>query len=111
MQAVLDGATLDTSQRAEGEDPAVIKGDQEKEKEVQVTAGQVLVEMHVTDWAAAQKEDPELDAVLLWLGSMLQVRRARWFGEIVKLSLPSKAPFICAPCQKGRMRICYSLWC
>ena len=23
--------------------------------------------MHVTDWAAAQKEDPELDAVLSWL--------------------------------------------
>ena len=34
MQAVLDGATLGASQRAEGEDPAVIKGDQEKEKEV-----------------------------------------------------------------------------
>ena len=25
--------------------------------------------MHVTDWAAAQKEDPKLDAVLQWLGS------------------------------------------
>ena len=23
--------------------------------------------MHVTDWAAAQREDPELDAVLHWL--------------------------------------------
>ena len=39
------------------------------EKEVQVAAGQVLVEMHVTDWAAAQKEDPKLDAVLQWLES------------------------------------------
>ena len=27
------------------------------------------MEMHVTDWAKAQKEDPELDAVLQWLGS------------------------------------------
>ena len=34
MQAVLDGATIGASQRAEGEDPAVIKGDQQKEKEV-----------------------------------------------------------------------------
>ena len=34
MQAVLDGATLGASQRVEGEDPAVIEGDQEKEKEV-----------------------------------------------------------------------------
>ena len=25
--------------------------------------------MHVTNWAAAQKEDPKLDAVLQWLGS------------------------------------------
>ena len=34
-----------------------------------VTAGQVLVEMHVTNWAVAQKEDPELDEVLQWLES------------------------------------------
>ena len=34
MQAILYGATLGASQRAEGEDPAVIEGDQEKEKEV-----------------------------------------------------------------------------
>ena len=34
MQAILDGATIGVSQRAEGEDPAVIKGDQQKEKEV-----------------------------------------------------------------------------
>ena len=45
--------------------------------------------MHVTDWAAAQKQDPTLDAVLHWLeakkktdlrtpsGSMLLVRRAK----------------------------------
>ena len=39
VQAVLDGANLGASQRAEGEDPAVIKGDQEKEKEVGVAAG------------------------------------------------------------------------
>ena len=33
MQAILDGATIGASQRVEGEDPAVIKGDQQKEKE------------------------------------------------------------------------------
>ena len=36
VQAVLDGAAIGAPQRAEGEDPAVIKGDQQKEKEVQV---------------------------------------------------------------------------
>ena len=45
MQAILDGATIGASQRAEGEDPSVIKGDQQREKEVWVAAGQVLVEM------------------------------------------------------------------
>ena len=34
IRATLDGATIGASQRAEGEDPAVIKGDQQKEKEV-----------------------------------------------------------------------------
>ena len=64
VQAILDGAIMGTSQRAERENPAIIKGDQQLEQEVWVTTGQVLVEMHVTDWAVAQKEDPELNAVL-----------------------------------------------
>ena len=53
----------------EGENPTIIKSDLQLEKEVRVTTGQVLLEMYVTDWAAAQKEDPELDAVLQWLES------------------------------------------
>ena len=69
VQAVLDGATVGASQRAEGENPAIIKNDHQLEMEVWVPAGQVLVEMHVTDWAVAQKEDPKLDAVLQWLES------------------------------------------
>ena len=123
VQAILDGATIGTSQRVD-EDPAVIEGDQQGEKEVWVTAGQALVEMHVTDWAAGQKEDPKLDAVLHWMESKkktnlrtllrehaLSEEMARWYGEIIKISLPSNAPFTCAPPQKVRMKICYSLWC
>ena len=34
MQSILDGVTLGATQRAEGEDPAMVEGDQEKEKEV-----------------------------------------------------------------------------
>ena len=45
----------------------MVEGDHNIEKEVHVTAGQVLVEMHVTNWATAQRGDPELDAVLCWL--------------------------------------------
>ena len=36
MQSILDGASLGATQRAEGEDPAVVEGDQEKEKEVKL---------------------------------------------------------------------------
>ena len=39
VQAVLDGATMGTSQRVEREDPAIIKGYHQLEKEVQVTPG------------------------------------------------------------------------
>ena len=69
VQAILDGATVGTSWRAERENPAITEGDQQLEKEVWVATGQILVEMHLTNWAVAQKEDPELNAVLQWLGS------------------------------------------
>ena len=39
MQCILDGATLGTAQRAEGDDPVVVEGEQETEKEVCVTTG------------------------------------------------------------------------
>ena len=39
VQTVLDGVTVGTSQRAERENPAIIEGDQQLEKEVQVAAG------------------------------------------------------------------------
>ena len=37
----------------------MVEGDHNIEKEVHVATAQVLVEMHVTDWDAAQREDPE----------------------------------------------------
>ena len=83
LQAILDGATMGTSQRAERENPAIIEGDQQLEQEVWVAAGQVLVEMHVTNWAAAQKEDPELDAVLQWLGSRKKADLRTLLGECI----------------------------
>ena len=66
MQSVLDGVTLGATHRAKIYDPAVVEGDHNIEKEVCVTAGQVLVEMHMTDWAKAQREDTVLNAVLNW---------------------------------------------
>ena len=48
-------------------DSAVVEGDHCLEQEVRVIAGQALVQMHVTDWAEAQKEDPMLHIILDWL--------------------------------------------
>ena len=39
--------------------------------------------MHVTNWAAAQKEDPELDAVLQWLESKKKTDLRTLLGECV----------------------------
>ena len=37
--------------------------------------------MHVTDWATAQKEDPELDAVLQWMESKKKTDLRTLLGE------------------------------
>ena len=42
-----------------------------------------MVEMHVTKWATAQKEDPELDAVLQWLESKKKTDLRTLLGEHV----------------------------
>ena len=55
--------------RAEGHDPSVVEGDHNIEKKVYVNAGQVQVKMHMTNWAAAQKENLVLNAILNWLGT------------------------------------------
>ena len=73
--------TLGTVHRAEGHDPTVIEGDHNIEREEHVTTGWVLVEMHVTNWAAAQREDPVLNALLKWLGSQKKTNLRTLLGE------------------------------
>ena len=52
---------------AEVHNPAVVEGDCHLEQEVHAAAGCALVQMHVTDWAEAQRENPMLSTVLNWL--------------------------------------------
>ena len=96
VQAILDGVAMGASQRAERENPIVIKNDQQLEQEVQVTAGQVLVEMPVTNWAAAQKEDPELNAVLQWLESRKKADLRTFLGECI---MSDKGQMVWRNCQ------------
>ena len=81
MQSVLDGVTLGMAHRAEGHKPSMVEGDHNVEKGVHVTEGQVQVEMHITDWAAAQKEDLVLNATLNWLGSQKKTDLRTLLGE------------------------------
>ena len=81
IQSILDGVALGAAHRAEGYDPAVVEGDHGVEKEVCVATGQVLVEMHMTDWAKTQREDPELNAVLDWLEAQKKTDLKTLLGE------------------------------
>ena len=67
VRSVLNGVTLGMVHWAKVHDPAVVEGDHCLEQEIHVTAGHTLVQMHVTDWAEAQKKDPLLNTVLDWL--------------------------------------------
>ena len=67
VRLILNGVTLRAAHWPEVHNPAIIEGDHGLEQEVCVTAGCALVQMHVTDWAKAQREDPVLSAVLDWL--------------------------------------------
>ena len=86
VQSVLEGVTMGMVHRAEGHSPSVVEGDHNIEKEVHVTAEQVQVEMHMTDWAAAQKEDLVLNAMLNWLGTQ---KKTIW-GHCWESTCPAK---------------------
>ena len=79
--SILDGVALGATHRAEGYDPELVEGDQGVEKEVCVAAGQVLVEMHVIDWAKIQREDPVLNAMLNWLEAQKKTDLKTLLGE------------------------------
>ena len=68
MRSVLDGVALGRVNWVKIHNPTIVKGGHHLEQEVHVTAGHAVVQMHVTDWAEAQREDPALSAVLDWLG-------------------------------------------
>ena len=59
---------------AEVYDPTIVEGDHHLEQEVCIAAGHVLVEMYVTDWTEAQREDPMLSTVLDWLKAQMKIR-------------------------------------
>ena len=62
VRSILDGVAIGAVHQAEVHNPTIVKGDLSLEKEVHVTTGCTLVQMHGMDWAEAQREDPMLSA-------------------------------------------------
>ena len=92
VKSTLKGVTLGMAHQAEVNDPAMVEGDQHLEQEVYVATGCPLVEMYVTNWAEAQKEDLMLSTVLDWLKAWKQTDlkiplAEHAFGEAGKLIL------------------------
>ena len=83
VRSVLDGIALEAANRVESHDPAVVEGDYGMEKEVHVTVGWVLVQMHVTDWEEAQRKDSVLNIVLDWLETQKKNDLKTLLGEQV----------------------------
>ena len=81
VKSIFNGITLGAAHRAEVHDPAVVEGDHDLEQEVCVAAGCISIQMHVTDWAEALREDPILSTVLDWLEAQKKPDLKRLLGE------------------------------
>ena len=74
VKSILDGVTIGTAGRANAHDLMVAEANerihkQVEESVVQAWATHMHVNLHVTDWAAAQQEDPILKIVMEWISS------------------------------------------
>ena len=58
VKSILDGVALGSVHWAKVHDSTTVEGDHHLELEGHVTAGNVLVQMHVTDWVAAPERGP-----------------------------------------------------
>ena len=72
VKLILNGVSMGVAQQAGTHDPLVIKAGDEINKQTQERAVQALatwprVELHVMDWATAQREDPVLQITLDWI--------------------------------------------
>ena len=68
VRSILNRVALGAVDWVEVHDPTMVESDHHLEQEVCVVTGHAQVQMHVIDWAKAQREDPALSAVLDWLG-------------------------------------------
>ena len=81
VRSILNGITLGAAHRAGIYDHTVVEDDHDLEQEVRVPTGCVMVQMHMTDWAEAQREDPVLSTALDWLEAQKKTDLKALLGE------------------------------
>ena len=74
VKSILNGITIGTVGRADAHGLAVVEADkrihkQGEETAVQAQATHMCVNLHITDWVAAQQEDPILKIVMEWISA------------------------------------------
>ena len=85
MKVVFDNLTSGTGRRAELEYSADSAAHRKADSiKVSVKFTRLSMQMHVTDWAEAQSEDPEIEAAIDWC--CLDKRKSRpWTEQLAKL--------------------------
>ena len=58
---------------------------------VNVRSARVSTQMHVTDWAEAQQEDPEIEAAMDWC-RLDKKKSEPWIGQLTKLEVQTQIP-------------------
>ena len=87
MKAVFDHLTSGAGRRAEQEhdtgSPAHLEVDAIK---VNMRSARVSTQIHVTDWAEAQQEDPEIEAAMDWC-CLDKQKSEPWIRQLTKSRL------------------------
>ena len=121
VRSILDGVAIGVAYQAEVHHSTIVQGDLSLEKEVHVTVGHAFVQMHVMDWAEAQREDQTLSAVLDWLKAqkktdlkaLLAEHASSEEGWMILQNQQNlcfiREPYICARCPRARLKISYYL--
>ena len=85
MKAVFDNLTSGAGRRAEQDyDTGSVVNLEADAIKVNMRSARVSTQMHVTDWAEAQQEDPEIEAAMDWC-HLNKKKSEPWIRQLMKL--------------------------
>ena len=85
MKAIFNNLTSGAGRRAEQEYNTDSAAHQDTDSiEVNVRSARLSTQMHITNWAEAQHEDPEIEAAMDWC-CLNKKKTEPWTGQLAKL--------------------------